>query len=105
MTIAVVTPSVDRAWVAAVLAMTRRGLSPAAVMLDAASFGGKPGAQSIVNDLANLGIPSYLIRQGQKFNTIAAHCSAAREEGLSCAGDRTRHSAGCAGDRERDAAH
>jgi uncharacterized protein (DUF58 family) len=71
MTIAIITPSVDRAWVAAVLAMTRRGLSPAAVVLDGGSFGGKPGAADIVTDLANLGIPAYLIRQGQKFNTIA----------------------------------
>jgi uncharacterized protein (DUF58 family) len=71
MTIAVITPSVDRAWVAAILAMTRRGLSPAAITLDAASFGGQAGAPNIVNDLANLSIPAYLIRQGQKFNTIA----------------------------------
>jgi uncharacterized protein (DUF58 family) len=71
MTIAIVTPSVDRAWMAAVLSMTRRGLAPAAVVMDAGSFGGKPGAPEIVNDLANLGISAYLIRQGQHFTTVA----------------------------------
>ena len=71
MTIAIVTPSVDRAWMASVLSMTRRGLAPAAVVMDAGSFGGKPGAPEIVNDLANLGIAAYLIRQGQHFTTVA----------------------------------
>jgi uncharacterized protein (DUF58 family) len=71
MTITIVTPSVDRAWVAAMLSMTRRGLAPAAVVMDPESFGGKPGAPQMVNDLANLGIPAYLIRQGQQFNTVA----------------------------------
>jgi len=70
MTIAVITPSTDRGWMAAMLSMMRRGLSPAAIVLDAESFGGKPGAQGMVNDLANLGIPAFLIRQGQQFNTI-----------------------------------
>jgi hypothetical protein len=71
MTIAIVTPSVDRAWMAAVLSMTRRGLAPAVVMMDPASFGGQPGAPQMVDDLANLGISAYLIRQGQQFNTVA----------------------------------
>lgn len=71
MTIAVITPSVDRAWVAAMLSMARRGLSPACIMLDGASFGGAPGGAQIVDDLANLGIPSYQIRRGQTFTTIA----------------------------------
>jgi len=71
MTIAVITPSVDRAWVAAILAMTRRGLSPACIVLDSASFGGAPGGAQIVDDLANLGIPSYRIVKGQQFTTIA----------------------------------
>jgi uncharacterized protein (DUF58 family) len=71
MTIIVITPSTDRAWMAAMLSMTRRGLSPAAVVLDAGSFGGPPGAESIVHDLANLGIPAYQVRQGQRFQTIA----------------------------------
>jgi hypothetical protein len=71
MTVAVITPSVDPAWMAALLSMTRRGLAPAAVVLDAESFGGKPGASTIVDDMANLGMPAFLIRQGQKFNTIA----------------------------------
>ena len=71
MTITVITPSADHAWMAAMMAMTRRGLSPAAVVLDAESFGGPPGGADIVKDLANLGVPSYLIRQGQTFTTIA----------------------------------
>jgi hypothetical protein len=71
MTIAAITPSVNTAWMAAMLSMTRRGLSPAAIVLDSESFGGKPGAQAVVDDLANLGIPAFLIRQGQGFNTVA----------------------------------
>ncbi len=70
MTIAAITPSADRAWMAAMLSMTRRGLSPSAIVLDAASFGGQPGGAAIVDDLANLGVPAFLIKQGQKFNTI-----------------------------------
>lgn len=70
MTIAVVTPSTERAWMAAMLSMTRRGLSPAAIVLDSASFGGKPGGPEIVHDLASLDVPAFLIKQGQKFTTI-----------------------------------
>lgn len=70
MTIAIITPSTDPAWMAAMLSMTRRGLAPAAVIVDAESFGGKPGGRRIVTDLANLNVPSYLVQQGQKFDTV-----------------------------------
>ncbi len=70
MTVTIITPSTDPAWMAAMLAMTRRGLAPAAIILDAASFGGKAGGEQIVRDLANVGIHSYLVRRGQTFTTI-----------------------------------
>jgi uncharacterized protein (DUF58 family) len=70
MTITVITPSADPSWAASLMAMTRRGLTPAAIILDASSFGGTHHPQALVSDLTVMGIATFVVRQGQHFTTI-----------------------------------
>ncbi len=70
MTVAVITPSGDPAWIVGLLDLVRRGLTPTAIILDAQSFGGPTNSAALVGELARFGITSYLIRQGQRFSPI-----------------------------------
>jgi len=72
MTVAVITPSADPKWMTSLLTMVRYGLAPAAILLDAASFGGKASTGALLGQLANLGITAYVIMKGQEFATITA---------------------------------
>ena len=72
MTVAVITPSADTRWMTSLLAMVRYGLAPAAILLDAASFGGQSNTAALLGQLANLGITAYVITKGQEFSTITA---------------------------------
>jgi len=50
MTVAVVTPSADPAWIEGIVDLIRRGLTPSAVVLDSRSFGaGHDSAALMVN--------------------------------------------------------
>jgi hypothetical protein len=72
MTVAVITPSADPKWMTSLLTMVRYGLAPAAILLDAASFGGQSNTAALLGQLANLGITAYVIMKGQEFATITA---------------------------------
>jgi len=72
MTVAVITPSADAKWMTSLLTMVRYGLAPAAILLDAASFGGQASTGALLGQLANLGITAYVITKGQEFSTITA---------------------------------
>jgi uncharacterized protein (DUF58 family) len=69
----VITPSIEAGWIDALLALTRLGIAPTAVLLDHASFspddipGATTGQRAL---LAKAGIPSHIIRQGYPFHHI-----------------------------------
>lgn len=67
MTVAVITPSGDPAWVEALWPLLRRGVAPTAILLDPASFGGQGNLSVVRSMLAGLGIPAHLIYQGHPF--------------------------------------
>jgi uncharacterized protein (DUF58 family) len=80
MTLAVITPSCDPAWVAGLLPPMRRGVAPAVVLLDAASF--RDGEQdredavrveAMIGLLANLGISTHHVGQGMPFEPLVKH--------------------------------
>ena len=56
-TVVLITPSTRREVALAADQMTRRGLRPVAVLLDAASFGGPPGTEELAQTLRALHIP------------------------------------------------
>ena len=91
MTLAVITPSCDPAWVAGLLSPMRRGVAPTAVLLDADSFGakrdggdkrkdGEYNMEAMAGLLADLGVPSHHIVRGMPFQPIMAHKRIGRPE-------------------------
>lgn len=70
MTVVVVTASADPAWVVSLVDLTRRGLTPAAVVLDSLSFGATHNSAAMRDELARFGVSSYVIQKGQKFRAI-----------------------------------
>lgn len=75
MTLAVITPSLNPDWVAILYTLARRGLAPAAILLDAVSFGGlqqATSAQAVADDLTRLGLTAYIVQKGQHFPTLSA---------------------------------
>jgi uncharacterized protein (DUF58 family) len=72
MTVAVVTPSSDPAWMVGLVDLARRGLTPAAVILDAKSFGSRRDSAALQKELARFNIRAFLIRQGQRFSPLGA---------------------------------
>jgi uncharacterized protein (DUF58 family) len=70
MTVAVVTPSSDPAWMVGLVDLARRGLTPAAVILDAKSFGSENDSAALLGELARFSIRAFLIRQGQRFSPL-----------------------------------
>ncbi len=86
MTLAVITPSTDPAWVAGLLRPRRRGIAPVALLLDAESFGeprrapGEGSTAALHELLANLGIPAHVIGQGMPFTPLVERKRQGRPE-------------------------
>lgn len=59
-----ITPSMRESWVWAAHVLAQRGLHPAAVLIDPASFGGRPGAEALAAQLTAANIPVYVLRLG-----------------------------------------
>ncbi len=79
-TLAVITPSCDPAWVAGLLPPMRRGVTPAVVLLDAVSFGGKGNVDALAGLLADLGVPCHRVVKGTPFKPIHRHKRIGRPE-------------------------
>jgi uncharacterized protein (DUF58 family) len=60
----VITPSVRKDTVLVVDYLSRRGLRPVAILLEAASFGGEPGTPALIDQIRMLGIPYRQIANG-----------------------------------------
>lgn len=63
-TLVLITPSTRPEWLAMVYNFARRGLRMAVVLIDGHSFGGPPGVEAQVAQLALLRIPALIVRQG-----------------------------------------
>jgi uncharacterized protein (DUF58 family) len=72
-TVIVVTPSSRDAWVTASHRLVRRGLRVIAVLIDAESFGGRPGTTQIAAHLGSVSIPTYIIRLGDDLRLALSH--------------------------------
>jgi uncharacterized protein (DUF58 family) len=59
-----VTPSDQRAWIAAARDLSQRGINTVAVLLESHSFGDPLGNEALVNELSASGIHTYLVREG-----------------------------------------
>jgi len=63
-TLVAISPSVRSEWMLMARHAQRTGLRVVAVVVDAASFGGPPGAPEIAEQFAAVGIPVRLVREG-----------------------------------------
>jgi len=70
MTVVVITPSMDTAWVASLLGLMRQGVAATAILLDRASFGGAGNASAVVGMLADYGIMSRVFERGYRFVSL-----------------------------------
>lgn len=64
-TMVVITSSVDSAWITSLQQLLYRGIQAVVILIDPETFGGWPGADSIVAKLGELRVPVYRMRQGQ----------------------------------------
>jgi uncharacterized protein (DUF58 family) len=72
-TLVVVTPSLDRTWVAAARDLTRRGVRVIAVVVDPKSFGGERDTGEILAELQVSRIPAYLVQNGDDLAAALSH--------------------------------
>jgi uncharacterized protein (DUF58 family) len=80
MTLAVITPSCDPAWVASLLPPMRRGVAPSVILLDPVSFGGEGNPEALTALLADLGVPVHRISSGMAFRPVFDHERIGRPE-------------------------
>jgi uncharacterized protein (DUF58 family) len=80
MTLAVITPSCDPAWMAGLLPPMRRGVAPSVLLVDASSFREDQEPEKVQDRclimaglLADLGVPSHPIAKGMPFKPIVEH--------------------------------
>jgi uncharacterized protein (DUF58 family) len=80
MTLAVITPSCDPAWIAGLLQPIRRGVAPTVLLLDPSTFADEAHAErnaarveATISILADLGVPSHRISKGMPFRPIIEH--------------------------------
>lgn len=72
-TLAVITPSADPSWVAALWAFLRLGIAPIALLLDAVSFGGTGDLSPVRDVLAGLAVPVQTLSLGLPFFLPTVH--------------------------------
>ncbi|MBI3971277.1 MAG: DUF58 domain-containing protein [Chloroflexi bacterium] len=71
LSIVVITPSTDPAWLNALAVMRHRASAPGVILLDGASFGGPHAARPLADRLASAGIVVHVVERGQQFRTIS----------------------------------
>jgi len=82
LTLVVITPSLSSDWVAPLLPLARRGIAPAAILLDRASFDGQDtgdegretgNVAALRGLLAEQSVPSHVIRKGFPFRPLVRY--------------------------------
>ena len=62
-TVIIITPSIDLQWLLAARQMERGGLRVVAVVVDAATFGGEQGAETLASQLVGTGTMTYMVKR------------------------------------------
>jgi len=71
LSIVVITPSTDTAWLNSLALIRHRASAPAVILLDQASFGGSRSARPLAEQLASAGLVVHTVAKGQEFRTIS----------------------------------
>jgi len=70
--VALITPSTDPAWVRGVTDLLRDGVHPTGILLDARTFGGDGNVEAIRGILADLGVVAHVLGKGFELRQIGA---------------------------------
>jgi uncharacterized protein (DUF58 family) len=70
MSVALLTPSGDPAWIKGVSAMLRHGIHPTALLLDGRTFGGDGNVENMREALSDLGVAGHIIEKDFEFQRI-----------------------------------
>ncbi|MCS7207659.1 MAG: DUF58 domain-containing protein [Dehalococcoidia bacterium] len=68
----IITPSGDEEWPLALDTLLRRGVRLVTVLLEPRSFGHRAGAEKVLERLAVLGVPTYLVQKGARLEQALA---------------------------------
>ena len=63
MSVALITPSIDPAWIDELGAMLHQGLYPTALLVNTAPFGGEQDIRPVMRILSDVGIPAHILGQ------------------------------------------
>lgn len=71
-TVVLITPSTRDGWLAAAHTLLQRGLRVTVVLIDSQSFGGRPGTEALALRASMMGLPTYLVREGDDLRLALA---------------------------------
>ncbi len=74
-TVVIITPASDENVLVSVELLTRRGMRPVVVLLNAASFGGPPGSESLAESLALINTSACLVSKGDDISSTLSEAS------------------------------
>ena len=74
-TVVMITPATDKSVLVSVELLSRRGMRPVVVLLDAVSFGGPEGSEALVKDLEMLNIPVCRVANGDDLSVTLSEAS------------------------------
>ena len=66
----IVTTSTDKAWISALEKIVLRGIQANVVLVDSSSYGGTISPEPLLSSIVDLGIVSYLVKQGDDINHV-----------------------------------
>ena len=70
--VVVITPSTDEKWVTSCRNLLARGIYVSAVVLEGSTFGRAPSSLLLVSTLAAAGLPTYLVKRGDRLDVALA---------------------------------
>ena len=66
----VVSTSSDKAWISALEKIVLQGIQANVVLVDNSSYGGESSPEPLLSSIVDLGIVSYLVKQGDDINHV-----------------------------------
>jgi hypothetical protein len=74
-TVVLITPATDKSVLVSVELLSRRGMRPVVVLMDAHSFGGSEGSDTLAIDLGLLNIPVCRVANGDDLSVTLSEAS------------------------------
>ena len=69
-TILLITPASDKKILTIAMNLVHRGLMPVLILIDGSSFGGEGSVDEVANQLTNLGVITFIVREGDNIKNV-----------------------------------